>query len=279
MTIERTELPNLLMLPTQLLLPHEDFDPRRVERLERRIIEEAHLKNPPIIAAIPDSDHYVILDGVNRTIAFLNLKIPHIVAQLVSYDDPGVKIDTWYHVVAGMAAAEFERTIVDVAGMHLRTSSLLEARAAMESHEAIAYIIMNKDVRIVYPSDISELHDLHILNSIVGAYKGKANIFRASNDEWEKQEPFYPGITALVIFSPYEPRDIMTAVKNGVRIPSGVTRHIIPFRALNINIPLDVLNSELSLKQKREWLHEWLMERMAANAIRFYAEPTFTFNE
>jgi hypothetical protein len=34
-----------------------------------------------------------------------------------------------------------------------------------------------------------------------------------------------------------------------------------------------------SIERKRAWFDDWLMERMAANAIRFYAESTFTFNE
>ncbi len=71
----------------------------------------------------------------------------------------------------------------------------------------------------------------------------------------------------------------MSAVQNGYKVPSGVTRHVIPYRALNINIPLEVLTADATLEGKREWLHDWWMERMAANAIRFYAEPTFSFNE
>ena len=66
---------------------------------------------------------------------------------------------------------------------------------------------------------------------------------------------------------------------SGEMIPTGITRHIIPHRALNINIPLDVLGSDWSQERKGEWLHDWLMERMAANAIRFYSESTFSFNE
>jgi len=62
-------------------------------------------------------------------------------------------------------------------------------------------------------------------------------------------------------------------------VPSGITRHIIANRALNINIPLGVLQSNWTLERKREWLHDWLMARMSANAIRFYAESTFSFNE
>jgi hypothetical protein len=41
-------LPVLEMLPVGLLAPHEDYDPRRVERLGARLTEEAQLKNPPV---------------------------------------------------------------------------------------------------------------------------------------------------------------------------------------------------------------------------------------
>ena len=42
---------------------------------------------------------------------------------------------------------------------------------------------------------------------------------------------------------------------------------------------VDVLKKEWSLAQKETFLKDWLMERMAANAIRFYSESTFSFNE
>jgi hypothetical protein len=101
----------------------------------------------------------------------------------------------------------------------------------------------------------------------------------ASNDAWEKQAPFYPGITALVVFPHFRPEQIIAAARDGQKVPSGITRHIIPYRALNINIRLQVLASNWDLDRKRLWLKEWLMERMAANAIRFYEESTFSFNE
>jgi hypothetical protein len=277
--IETTELPVLQVHPTEALVPHEECDPRRVEILSQRILEEGLLKNPPVVSEIPDTDRFVVLDGANRTMAFLALKIQHIVAQVVSYNDPGVRIDTWYHVVAGLDIETFESALKEIAGLEVEACSLKEARSALETGEAIAYIVREHEIRVVCPSRVSEYHDLRILNDIVGAYKGRADIFRASNDEWEKQSPYYPGITAVVVFPPYKPQDILSAVKNGYKIPSGVTRHIIPFRAVNINIPLDILNAQDTLINKRKWLQDWMMERMAANAIRFYAEPTFSFNE
>lgn len=276
---DSTVLPNLHMLPAEALVPHEDCDPRRVERLSRRIEEERCLKNPPIVARIPDSDQYVVLDGANRSQAFALLGIAHIVAQVVSYDDPGIALDTWYHVVSGLAVEEFEAAVTGIAGVELLACKLETARAALQAQRAAAYIVVENNVRVVSCPHGCQPTDMLILNELVNTYKGRADIFRASNDVWGKQAPYYPEITALVIFPRLNPVDIVRAAQNGYRIPSGITRHIIPNRAVNINIPLRVLRADWSLERKRAWLQEWLMERMAANAIRYYAESTFSYNE
>ena len=274
-----TDLPDLRMLPAEKLIPHEDCDPRRVDRLRQRLSEDGILKNPPVAAPIPGSDVYVVLDGANRALAFAAMGIPHITAQLVSYEDSGVEIDTWYHVVAGMDIAEFENALTKETGLHLQVCRLDDARDALEQHKAAAYIISAQGVRMVSNTANSLRHDTRLLNSLVSVYKGKANIYRASNDIWEKQEPYYPDITALVIFPRLAPEDIIAAAQSREKIPTGITRHIIPHRALNINIPLEVLRADWSQDRKDSWLQEWLMERMAANAIRFYSESTFSFNE
>ncbi len=276
---DSTNLPNLKVFPTHLLIPHEDCDPRRIENLCRRLLEEQRLKNPPIVASIPDTERYIILDGANRVLAFSALNIPHIVVQLVDYNDPNIILDTWYHVVTDMDLNEFESELERSLGLCLEECTLEEAREALAKKEIIAYIVCESGVRKVCNPKGSLQPDIHFLNQLVNIYKGKANIFRASNDIWEKQAPFYPGITALIIFPRYKPEDILMIARNGDKIPTGITRHIIPDRAVNINIPLSVLAADWSLEQKEAWLHNWLMERMAANAIRYYAESTFTFDE
>ena len=276
---DSTVLPDLRMLPTEALVPHEDCDPRRIERLNQRIRQEGRLKNPPIVAVIPDTKRFVVLDGANRSAAFASMGIPHIVAQVVSYGDPGVELDTWHHVVSGMPLEQFESGLAQVNGMQLLPISLEGARAALATDNAAAYIVCEQGVRLVCKPEGSAVRNIHRLNDIVAVYKGKADIFRASNDIWDIQVPYYPGITALVIFPSLRPADILQAARIGERIPSGISRHIIPNRALNINIPLEVLTADWTLERKREWLEEWLMERMAANAIRYYAESTFSFDE
>lgn len=276
---DSTILPDLRILPTDRLLVHEDCDPRRIERLSARLQEEAIIKNPPIVAPIPDTDEYVVLDGANRCLSFSALGIPHIVAQVVSYDDPDVILDTWYHVVSGMQIHEFEQELTKVTGLHLENCDLEDARRALGLCEAAAYIVCAEGVRMARNTTGYLRHDTRLLNKLVSVYKGKADIFRASNDIWEIQAPYYPHITALVIFPRLAPADIINAARFGPRIPTGITRHVIPARALNINIPIHILAANCSLEEKAAWLHDWLLERMAANAIRFYSESTFSFNE
>jgi hypothetical protein len=276
---DSTVLPDLRMLPTENLIPHEEVDPRRVERLCQRLQAERLLKNPPVVASIPDTERYVILDGANRTMALLAMGVPHVVAQVVDYQNPEIVLDTWYHVVSGLDVQEFEDELTQVTGLRLEQCSLSEARQALESCQAAAYIVCADGVRKALNTREVVSHDTRLLNRLVQAYKGKADIYRASNDIWEIQAPYYPHITALVIFPRLTPQDIIEAARSGEKVPTGITRHIIPQRALNINISLEILEADLPEVRKDAWLQEWLMERMAANAIRYYSESTFSFNE
>ncbi len=276
---DSTALPDLRVLPTAALLTHENADPRRVERLSRRILENGILKNPPVVAAIPDTNQFVVLDGANRSTAFAHVGIPHIVAQVVSYEDPGVMVDTWYHVVSAMPQYSFQKSLDDLSDLTMVACTQEQARNALLSAEAVAYIVCEDGIRMVCANDGSGVPVMRLLNDVANTYKGRADIFRASNDVWEIQKPYYPEITALVVFPRLIPQEIMAAAKNEHKIPSGISRHVIPARALNVNFPIGILMAGWPLERKRAWFSDWLMERMAANAIRYYAESTFTFNE
>lgn len=274
-----THLPDLRVLPVDKLLLHETSDERRVERLAKRIKDEKRLKNPPAVTALPESDLFMVLDGANRVSAFKNLGVPHIVAQVVSYDDPDVELNAWNHVVAGLPEAAFMSALEEMSNLHLEQGSIQQARQALTIGDAIAYIITKDAVCLVRNGTAGTDSDIQLLNTLVGIYKGKADIYRASNDNFSKQAPTYPDITALVVFPSFRPADLIALVRRGEVVPTGITRHIIPERALRINIPLLVLTEDTSLAAKKKWLNQWWSERLTANAIRFYAESTFLFDE
>ena len=79
----------------------------------------------------------------------------------------------------------------------------------------------------------------------------------------------------VVVYPNYTKRDIVALSQAGAMLPAGITRHVIPGRALRINAPLD----GATLEQKQAWLTGWLREREVGHGVRFYAEPTFLFDE
>jgi hypothetical protein len=55
---------------------------------------------------------------------------------------------------------------------------------------------------------------------------------------------------------------------------------VIAWRALRVHLPLDLMaDRSRGLAQKNRWLAEWMAERLATNAVRFYEESTVLFDE
>jgi len=63
-------------------------------------------------------------------------------------------------------------------------------------------------------------------------------------------------------------------------VPAGITRHVIPWRALRVNVPIGLLaDTDRSIADKDAWFREWILERIAERHVRFYEESTVLFDE
>ncbi len=91
-------LPNLCIVPLKSLVVHETIDPARIKRLKKQFQRDIVLKDPPLVAAF-GRHKYVVLDGANRFTVSQELKFPHLLVQVVKYNDPLVKLMTWNHVI------------------------------------------------------------------------------------------------------------------------------------------------------------------------------------
>ncbi len=273
------ELPDLRVLPVSSLLLHEQHDAQRSEPLMMRLNTDGVLRNPPIVAPIPGESRFVVLDGANRVTALAMLEIPHIVAQVVDYEDEELILDTWYHLVSDLSREEFHRAIDDLPNVTLNDSDLIHARAELARREALAYIVYpDGDVFTVQVE--GDLHQRAArLNDIVGIYKTRGKIYRANTDHVDKLLPYYDAVTVLVVFPRYQPSEIIELARVGARLPAGITRHVIPRRALRLNFPLSVLRDDWPLIEKNGYLKDWLKRKMANREARFYQESTFLFDE
>jgi hypothetical protein len=285
------DLPHLVVMHLADLVPHEQADPRRVERLAVRLRRDEILKNPIIGAPMPGTAQAVVLDGANRTAALHVAGVRDALVQLVDYHDPGVRLTTWHHLISGLPPQTLLDQIRAIPGLTLRPASLSAARACLAQRSILAYLVTPlpaSDGRLQVftirapEDDGSHNHtDTHLLLRMVDIYKGKPDtaIHRVTNDHLAELLPNYDEVSGLIVFPPYTPDDILHLAGHGLRVPTGITRHIIPARALRVNVPLAVLRSDQPLAEKNAWWHERVKAKLADNEIRFYQESTYLFDE
>ena len=277
----RLRLPNLRFVPVDALIPHEQHDPHRSGPLSGRLREQGVLRNPPIVTPLPpDDQRFVVLDGANRATAALEAGLPHIVVQVVRYEDPSLRLTTWHHALSELPPAELERALGAIEGLASLETDLRHARAVLARREAIAFIAL-PDQRAITLHVGGELHQRNaVLNTVVDAYRARARLYRVASDSLDDARIEHPDVTAVVVFPHYEPEEVLELATGGARLPAGITRHVIPWRALRLNVPLERLaDAGQSLAAKNLWLEEWLREKTHQRQVRFYQESTVLFDE
>ncbi|HLF28505.1 MAG TPA: ParB N-terminal domain-containing protein [Anaerolineae bacterium] len=288
------ELPPLKIVPTASLVLHEEFEAQRSAPLAARLFSDGVLKNPPIVASIEGDNRYVVLDGTNRAVAMAALAAPHILVQVVDYDDPQLILDTWSHLVTEMPHDEFFDGVKALDELRLEPSDQLHARAELARRRAVAYVILwdaaqpdmsraakpgAHRVYLLYVDD-DRRGKTAILTRLVDTYQPRGRINRVSTDHFNQLLPLYDNVTALVVFPRYTPSEIVELARQGAYLPTGVTRHVIPGRALRLNFPLAVLiDHRQSLEGKNAWLQDWIRAKLANKEVRYYQESTYLFDE
>jgi hypothetical protein len=169
-------VPDLRIVLTESLHPHEEFDTQRATPLIQRLREEAAMINPPIVAPIGASQ-FVILDGANRCHAFSLLEYPHILVQVTSYDSGYVELSTWRHIVSGWSKGEFIHYLSNLADV--------EMAEGQDSH-AIAHILFRDQRIIALRAPVQNTHERNaVLRDVVQIYQKNATLYRTALSEPE----------------------------------------------------------------------------------------------
>jgi hypothetical protein len=274
-------LPDLRFVPVEALIPHEQHDLHRSAPLVRRLREQGVLRNPPIVTPLaPDDERFVVLDGANRATAAREAGLPHLVVQVVRYEDPGIRLTTWHHALGGLPMDEFERALGAVEGLACLQTDLRHARAVLARREALAFVAL-PDHQAITLHGGGELRERNaVLNAVVDAYRARAHFYRVTSDSLTDARAGHPEVTALVVFPHFEPDEVLELATSGARLPAGITRHLIPWRALRINVPIERLaDASQGAAEKNRWLEEWLREKVGQRQVRFYQESTVLFDE
>lgn len=263
--------PDLRIVPTNCLVPHEEHDSQRALPLVERLRSEHHVINPPIVSEI-GAGQFVILDGANRCYAFSRLGYPHSLVQVVDYANGSVELRTWKHVVAEWDEDKFIQYLLQIPDINVT-----EADGA----DPVARILFRDGQQLnIYAPVETTMERNAALRRVVAVYQRNAALYRTAESVPEHIWPLHENAVAIVSFPDYSPEDIIEAAREQAFFPPGISRHIVHGRAIRVNYPIEALRDpDATLEEKNKRLQAWLQQKVANRQVRYYAEATYQFDE
>jgi hypothetical protein len=256
-----TPTPTLRVAPLSGLRRHEGVDPLRVERLRERIRAEGIQVNPMV--CVEADGNLVVLDGATRTEALRALGLEHAVVQVV---DPGqVELETWHHVVRQCAPSDLLELVVSSEGL-----SLDEDRGAPRIRPA------SGPTRSVTSE---ELTPNATLSALVSTYIGRWPVSRVTEADAGVAKSLFHDWAALVELPTLSVNDVMRAALGDDLLPAGITRFLIPGRALRLNFDLSLLEAEGTTAEKQKRLEALIETRSREGRVRRYDETVFIYDD
>lgn len=256
------DIPDLRVVALDRIRPHEEVDPLRVEPLARRIGNEGTQLNP-VVCFEADETNLVLLDGASRTAALRSLGLGYGVVQVVRPET--VELGTWHHVLRGVNVGEVLRTI--------RSSDQLQdgesdspPRVWAPGQAPVA--LTNRNVSLN-----------QALSALVATYMGRWKSNRVTVADPDTVGMQFPDWGALIEFPELKISDVTAAALGEDLLPAGITRFVVPDRALRLNYPLDELRAGGAESERQDRLNRMIEERSREGRIRRYTEPVIILDD
>lgn len=275
-------LPTLRILPVSALVPHEWHDDQRAWPLIEGLRASGLLRNPPIVTPFEDgSGRYMVLDGANRSTAFAQIGIPHILTQVVAASDPKLKLKKWNHVLWNWKPEALIEALRAALGPDFHElDSHVKRKQTRWPKKTLVWLQTPDGKAFVGRTQATKLAERAAqLAKLAELYLRKAELDRTTAQRISELHDQYQNLTAVVVYPPFKVSDVLELSEAGILLPPGVTRFTVSPRALRVNYPLAELASAASLDNKNESLQRWIKQRMSTKGMRYYAEATVLYDE
>ena len=277
-------IPNLQLVRVENVRFHEHPERSRTQRLVERVRQEQRLRNPPIVADMGSGD-FLLLDGANRVSAFLELDYSHIPVQVVDYGDERVQLKGWHHLLVNGRALNLHQELGNLPATQLkevpqnRLPHLLELRtvyAVLVDEQAICWGLFPSD----QDAEIEIRQRISMMDQVVSSYEGQSKLERIKLADFSLLPEVMNSVEhQMCLFPVLTKNELLQMARQGVMIPTGLTRHLIPGRALGINIDLSFLTALSDAEAKITHFRKYIDDLEVAGRIRFYEESVFVMNE
>lgn len=259
---------------------HEEIIPEILSWLVNKIKKDGFFKDPVIV----DEKTLVVLDGMHRVAAVEKLGFPYIPVCLVDYDNPNIRLGSWCRIVKkGHGNFSDIKSFIETLGFKIDTIDRNAMFNLLSNRDIISALVHDNLFYGIYYSekDIKKIYDLiKIIEE--GLKKRDYEIGYVTEDEALMLAKNMEVLASIVTPSVTK-NEVREVALRGEVFTHKTTRHVIPARPLNINIPLEWLTGEKSIDEIRRNLVKHLsrkrIKRLPPGTVldRKYEEELFVF--
>jgi hypothetical protein len=244
----------IALIEIDRLLVHEETIPERLESLSKRI-EDDGMQSAPILV---DKNSLVVLDGMHRLQAMRKLGCRFICVCLLDYRHMSIEVHKWCRCVHGSFDEVEARKVTGRLGLQMNPYELL---SDLESEKNFILLIKDKIYRLT-------ADDKDVSNILKLSYELECSLLSMGYNvdhctEDEALEKLRSGESTALFCPPLvEKEQILELASMGKVFTPKATRHLLPARPIQVNVPLNLLrNKKLTLEEANQVLSEMLHKR------------------
>lgn len=278
----------LEVVPVDALLLHEETISGPARKLTLALKNQAHLHNPIII-----DENNVVLDGNHRAFVFKELRFRHIAVCRINYFHEKTKLRYWYRRLTNAPRLNLiKRAVKELEGDWRELADKDSLQKALEE-DRLCCGIQQGDFFVLV-----RFHD-DVVNDAVSAYGifnriqeklvGEGSTLEYIPCNYVHEADFCSELDQddVVLWSPRITKEMVRdAARRQKLFTPKATRHLIPARPLNVNVPTEWFREDISLEEINlrfvAHLQHKKIQHLGPGQIvhgRYYEEELFVFFE
>lgn len=276
----------LQVVPVSSLLQHEETISGHVEKLTLELKNQAHLHNPIII-----DERNVVLDGNHRAFVFKRLEFRYIAVCRVNYFHEKTRLCYWYRWLKGSPRlGSIKRAVKELRGNWEKIPDKNCLETVLEE-DRLSCGIQQGDffAAVRFHNDVvnDAVSAYNILNQIQEKLVGAGSILEYIPCNYVLESDFCVEHSKdeVVLWTPRITKEmVMDAAKHQKLFAPKTTRHLIPARPINVNVPIQWFKEDISLEEIdlrfADHLRRKKIKRLGPGQIvqgRYYEEELFVF--
>lgn len=258
---------------------HEEIIPGKMTELVDKMPGDGVFIHPIIV----DSRSLVVLDGMHRVAAAKQIGFRYIPICLVDYSNPHIEIACWYRMFKGLSKVDEAADAISEAGLEPVEKTYEEAHRMIESREVVTGFFSESWSLVArgYAEDIRSRYDT--IKKLEKILQGKGHQMGYSTDKDAQLRISSSEYSSALMTPTVTKKEVVETALAGKVFAQKTTRHLIPARPMNVNIPITWLRGDMSLEEVNKYLREYLsskeIEKLPPGQIldRRYDEELYIF--